>query len=103
MKLQSECLPELQSSAGLTRAEGSTPMLAEGHQFPADYWQEDSFPHHMYLSLHRAARVASQYSQTPPSDLRQTARRKPTMSSYDLVLDVTHHHFCSILMIEMSH
>lgn len=54
MKLQSECQLELQSSAGFTGARGSTSMMAEGHQFTADYRQEDSFPYHMYLSLHRA-------------------------------------------------
>lgn len=53
MNLQLRCQLELQSSEGLTGAEGSAFKAAHSHawQVSDDWWQEDSVPCHVDLSI----------------------------------------------------
>lgn len=88
MKLQTERQLELQSFEGLTGAPGSTSMLAKGHQSAADYWQEDSVPYHMYLSIQLLECPHNTVTDFPQL-VQDRQQRGSHVPFYDLVSDDT--------------
>lgn len=92
----------LQSFEGLTRARRSfqmAPDIANGRrlQFLSGYWQEGSLSCHMGLSiglLKTSPLMAAGFLQGEGSEREQGGHN----AFYDLVSEVTNHHFCHILL-----
>lgn len=101
MRLKFSCWPELQSSQGLTGtieyASMPTHMVVGRPQFLTDCW--------VRVPLHRAAQnMAACFFQSEWSK-RKESKKLPKAEAtifYNLVLKVSYHHFCCMLLVTQT-